>query len=209
MVRAILEGRKTQTRRTVKPQPRYDLPIKVGPYYPTIFLKDGEEAAGKETFGAYDLEGEWGTKSPYGKPGDRLWIRETCNLSLAKDAVMYLDAGGKLAPSAPAGSESWAREWKTCPSIHMPRWASRITLEITSVRVERLQNISEEDAKAEGLMRGCKDGQLVKFGLSDWPWTDYRKDPREAFENLWRQVSPDSWAANPWVWVIEFKRPSG
>jgi hypothetical protein len=137
MVKAILEGRKTQTRRVLKTQPLFSN-VRLGS--PTL-----EERR--------QLETQWliEHRCPYGQSGDRLWIRETGNISTTKDAFMYADTGGILAPSAPEGSASWAREWKTCPSIHMPRWASRVTLEIVGVRVERVGDITEPDAVAEGI----------------------------------------------------------
>lgn len=103
----------------------------------------------------------------------------------------------------------------------MPRWASRITLEVTGIRVERLQDISEEDAIAEGLSGITKDGKLIKYGIPDqdglpgtdntgWPWRDWQKDPRDAYRRLWESINGrGSWDANPWVWVVEFKRVEG
>ena len=100
----------------------------------------------------------------------------------------------------------------------MPRWASRITLEITGIRVERLLEISEEDAKAEGLSAITKDGTLIKYGIADrdglpgnddhgWHWQEFERDPRNAYHKLWEQINgAGSAVANPWVWVIEFKR---
>lgn len=100
----------------------------------------------------------------------------------------------------------------------MPRWASRITLEIVAVRVERLNEISEPDAKAEGLKALSKDGTLVKYGIPDrdglpgnddygWHWKEWERDPRQSFRRLWESLNgPGSWDANPWVWVIEFRR---
>ena len=177
MVRALLAGTKTQTRRVVKP------------------LK-GEEI---DPAGIYDQHpGDLElARCPYGQPGDRLWVRE------AYFGNHYLH------PNEPAderelhyradGYEDFEGEritWR--PSIHMPRWASRITLEIVSVRVERLHEISEEDAKAEGVEH-YKPEHTV--GLP--PCSAHRY----AFEDLWRSINGhESWSANPWVWVVEFKR---
>jgi hypothetical protein len=138
-------------------------------------------------------------RCPHGSVGDRLWIRETCNISKTKDAVMYLDAGGKLGPHSEAGSESWCREWKTCPSIHMPRWASRITLELTSLRVERVQDISEEDAKAEGCVLTPGIHYVGEAGLAPH---------RYEFAVLWNRIHGDAgaWSRSDWVWVLGFKR---
>jgi len=114
------------------------------------------------------------TKCPYGQPGDRLWVRET--FAESRSGVIYRAA--PMFDDCEEGDVSW--KWK--PSIHMPRWASRITLEITAVRVERLQDISEEDAKREGFP------DVVHF------------------YELWTILNgKESWRANPWVWVVEFK----
>lgn len=153
MVKAILEGRKTQTRRVVKPQPD-DIP--------------GMKCTG--------LNKDSLKQCPHGKPGDRLWVRETFVLTYSgtKYKATNYDATVKYKPS-----------------IHMPRWASRITLEITDVRVERLTNISGRDAYFEGM----KECEFKEDGSID------------DFKALWDSISkPEhSWAANPWVWVIEFK----
>lgn len=192
MVRAILEGRKSQTRRVIKPQP---------PAYDINELHGGELSKRAP----YDIEDEeqriygWGFqddcggyyKFPYGKVGDRLWVRETfCrsrNNTFYRADYPAFEKPNELSDSwdwAPGSGERWT------PSIHMNRRYSRITLEITGVRVERLQDISEQDAIAEGVSRRALD-----------PWY------RTAFIRLWESINgPDSWAANPWVWVIEFRR---
>lgn len=181
MVRAILDGRKTQTRRVVKAD--FDI---IGE------CDDGSLWPWRE-----DCEngGDIWYPCPYGQPGDRLWVRETWAMS-GHQRVEYR--------AAPADGSDFRCVDRWRPSIHMPRWASRITLEITAVRVERLQDISEEDAKAEGVW---------KYGDEDC-WKIYTKTtsfgtscPRRSFESLWQSINgPDSWNANPWVWVIEFKR---
>lgn len=161
MVRAILEGRKTQTRRVVKPQPAH--------------------IAGIGT--VLNIDTITGKACPYGKPGDRLWVRETW------DGVR-LDGGGALVSYRADGDKPVTDDGRWHPSIHMPRWASRITLEVVSVRVERLQEISEEDAMAEGV------------ALAE----NYR-GPVAHFASLWEQINGlGSWNANPWVWVVEFRR---
>jgi hypothetical protein len=176
MVRAILDGRKTQTRRVVKGLP----------YAPLAFAE----------FTAADPSGFWGfghannpihcIHCPYGETGDRLWVREThCKYG---GGFIYRADYGNLTPI----SDGVGGPWK--PSIHMPRVASRITLEIVSVRVERLQDISEADAMAEGVE--CCSG-----------WIGHAGEPRRIFCDLWKSINgPESWAANPWVWVIEFRR---
>ena len=153
-------------------------------------------------------------KCPYGQPGDQLWVRETCRaeeLPDGMDGVRYL-ADHEFIALRPCecAVDRWLdmRDYgkrpspvsrvKTVPAIHMPRWASRITLEITGVRVERLQEINETDASAEGVDIWGK-GALSKDGQD--------ADPSDKFRWLWGSINgPDSWSANPWVWVVEFKR---
>lgn len=196
MVRAILDGTKTQTRRIIKQQPAKSTRFAMGPLY------------GKEwTFGSrcvsekndpYNFYVEQETKCPYGTPGDRLWVRETWAPVSSFDPSPETGALYLADPMYVGGPVEW--KWK--PSIHMPRWASRLNLEITDIRVERLQDISVDDAKAEGWggysdswMEGDNDLGVTGSGPKTW----YRK--------LWKTINgPDSWAANPWVWVVEFKR---
>lgn len=218
MVRAILEGRKTVTRRPVKG---------AGLNFLADFTPE-YVAMPENSF------------CPYGQPGDRLWVRETwyCDhfevqkgpylqpadmhdLDQSREDGELVYAADGLAPY-----EQEQPTWK--PSIHMPRWACRILLEITEVRVERLQNISEDQAKAEGCFftdygqqcahggTGWKDigicpavvGHQQRTG---WAWdktTSHEEclgSPRWAFANLWNATGGD-WDANPWVWVVEFKR---
>lgn len=178
MVRAILDGRKTQTRRAVKldatPTPMH----------------------GWDVLNRY--------RCPYGQPGDRLYVRETW----ARD-----DEDGTLIYRADVGQGGDADDWQRSinegvtryrwrPSIHMPRSASRILLEITGVRVERLQNISETDALAEGI---APAGDWNGFQLADT--THYSGNPVDSYFSLWEHINgPGSVEANPWVWVIEFQR---
>lgn len=199
MVRAILDGSKSQTRRIVKPQPF------------TGTLTEGEswttEHAFKNDRARYTL-------SPYGQPGDQLWVRETWG-SLDADHTAACKSEGYRKPSDgdrvvyradPASDYQWGSGkssqgsfmWR--PSIHMPRWASRIALEITGIRVERLQDISESDAESEGITWhrcGCQDGCAR---CDD-------RTPKEVFRSLWESINgPGSWDANPFVWVVEFRR---
>ena len=212
MVRALLDGSKTQTRRVMKPQLVYGT---VAGLFNSWYLPRSE---GGGTLYPNGKEKILGT-CPYGQPGDRLWVREAWRAELTWDTTK------------PSGIHDEAALWyeaedqqrnngrgtkfkgKLRSSIHMPRWASRITLEITSVRVERLQDTSEADAMAEGVvecpipaddegprrigyMVGPDDG---KSGLS--------VTPIQAYRDLWESINgPDSWAANPWVWAIEFRR---
>lgn len=185
MVRAILDGRKTQTRRTVKPQ-------LVGG--DTII--QGWSTTGFQVGRMRDSENAWrDLRCPYGSVGDQLWVRETFALHDHRDPpIVYYRADD------PTKYESDGA-WK--PSIHMPRWASRITLEITKISVERLQEISEGDAVAEGAMEwwnGLTTAQQAKI-------YNGKRGPQAAFQMLWDSINGDSaWEKNPWVWVIEFRR---
>jgi hypothetical protein len=195
MVRAILEGRKTQTRRIVKPQP-----------VPCSF--------GWELKGRRGAIAQWGERikhpcmaaalCPYGGPGDFLWVKETCFpvhkwrhvplfAAVTLDWMYRADYEYREALGKPKviGCHKWT------PSILMPRRASRITLEVTAVRVERLQDISEEDAFAEG----ASDKPLHTYKEWAWGWH------RHCYESLWESINgPGSWKENPWVWAITFKR---
>jgi hypothetical protein len=182
MVRAILEGRKTQTRRSVKPQPNSEPgfdPVNL------VWRQDG----GIEQF------------CPYGVPGDTLWVRETWQ----KCTGCYGGENGGVAYKATLPFFA-AHKWK--PSIHMPRWASRITLTVQSVRVERVQDISGDDAMAEGITH--HDGLGV--GHSGYRYSNTSPvfcSPDIAFAELWDSINAKrgfSWQSNPWVWVIEFER---
>ena len=187
MVRAILDGRKTQTRRVVKSQPRDGWAPIVGPYHPTVTDKDGVQQPGPLVYGASD-EDE-GRKCLYGHPGDRLWVRETWRLGDHNDA-----AAGCVHYRADQDEPAAPGQWK--PSIHMPRWASRLTLEVKAVRVGRLQEISEADAKAEGMT-----AKHMQLGT---------KSCHSAFVDLWDDINSKrpgcSWSDNPWVWVVELER---
>jgi hypothetical protein len=169
MVRAILDGSKTQTRRTFKGTTEHK-----GPYNPA-YMEAHQQANG------------WGSICPYGTPGDRLWVRETW--AHERDGTGCPDDTGVLYRATDPGwdDEGTGLRWR--PSIFMPRIASRILLEITDVRVQRLQEISDEDARAEGY-----DRRSHAF-------------PREWFALLWERIhGPGSWDANPWVWAITFRR---
>lgn len=218
MVRAILDGRKTQTRRIIKPFPASGLSVQdllVDSFSPTKFDKHGEAYPGPECFGAYDVYGEWGAKCPHGKPSERLWVRESFHITKGaqrwKDgtALYRADHGFGI-----GGSYVDCALWK--PSIHMPRAVSRINLEIADVRVERLQDISESDAQAEGVEYECgweeQRGEGYKCGggflnyLSEDEAYDF-DTAKDSFSTLWAKINgQESWAASPWVWVIEFKK---
>lgn len=197
MIRAILDGRKTQTRRIIKPQPHPQFLARgvwsVVPQWPhqdgvRWFMKDG----------CSEL-----VKCPHGKPGDELWVRETWGLfphyeswrldEVPKDdAVLYRAANPALKTEA-------KMRWK--PSIHMPRWASRIQLKITDIQVEQVQEISERDAEAEGI-----DPSGTSCGVCGEPYPSCV----DAFKCLWETINGKregrSWDDNPWVWKVSFKR---
>lgn len=184
MVRALLDGSKTQTRRALRVQPPEDCAtISTDFFHPTVIDRRGDEQPGTEMFGAYTIDGEWGMKCPYGPPGDRLWVRETFRGPLDDDTFGY-----RATHSGPFSWETYT--WR--PSIFMPRIASRITLEVTDVRVERLNDISRGDAMDEG----CPFPNMAD-GI----------DPREWYADVWEGINgAGSWAANPWVWALTFKR---
>ncbi|MBW7715595.1 morphogenetic protein [Enterobacter kobei] len=203
MVRAILDGRKTQTRRPVK-FPHIDRDA--------MCELSGNELAGELSAGNY-------RNCPHGKPGDRIWVRETFSC-IGNEDGHPVDADGNLcsredaqriyrasAIQKPGNYGIWTSaddfdfEGAWTPSIHMPRWASRITLEITGVRVERLNSISQEDAQAEGMeLTGWRPTYSDPDSGGE-VWTPY-----DNFAQLWESIyGEESWKANPWVWVIEFK----
>ena len=218
MVRAILDGRKTQTRRIMKNQPAGDYP--------------DTPALIRSVDGGFQWYGHYGESSifncPFGAVGDRIWVRETWGV-----VSHELDEDGRIQPWNPDrpattihempfgngyysghaiyaadGNFTWGDDdgyedgrscWK--PSIHMPRAACRILLEVTSVRVERLNSISQEDAQAEGMeLTGWRPTYSDPDSGGE-VWTPY-----DNFAQLWESIyGEESWKANPWVWVIEFK----
>ena len=200
LVRAILEGRKTVTRRAVKIQPRSKADI-------------GSYGLGQPFIRNPDVT-KPNPECPYGRPGDRLWVRETfgevyeycdhpemsgCPTEYWHIAWKYR-ADGET-PEIEDGVFTW---WK--PSIHMPRAACRILLEITDVRVERLQDISDKEIEAEGIdLDALADGQERYDMCHAGSGADGRPTLRTAWRNLWESTGGD-WNANPWVWVVEFKR---
>ncbi|HAW1718114.1 TPA: hypothetical protein ACIY0Z_004078 [Escherichia coli] len=191
MVRAILEGRKTQTRRPVK-NVRADNCL--------VIRKPTKKRNGVYTHVMDALEHGL---CPFGNVGDRIWVRETFNAFwLDNDVIQEIKDGVSLASELCdykadySDSSKPAEGWT--PSIHMPRWASRILLEITDVRVERLHDMSEADAKAEG-------ASPVTYKITP-PEAVYRV----GFGDIWRGIyGQENWLSNPWVWVIEFKRIQG
>jgi hypothetical protein len=198
MVRAILGGRKTQTRRIVKPQPF--MVLSAEQWHSRAM--SGVDPYGFRPIGSQVLE-EMPAACPYGIPGDRLWVREKWRLGAEfcstrlRDWRYPEDLAEHVHYAIDDIQEHFAGQYR--PSIFMPRWASRITLEITGIRVERLQDITEEDAIAEGFERDFKpDGSSYGAELTT---------ACEQFESLWQSINgPESWAANPWVWLVEFRR---
>ena len=201
MVSAILAGRKTQTRRIVKPP---------------IGWSSGHVHS--------SANGEWGLyldrphagpyqhigKCPFGVPGNHLWVREAwapSEYSYEDRSVSDLPLNCQIAYLAD-GKLSGDR-YRT--STHMPRWASRITLEITGVRVERLQEISYADAEAEGIEFSESSEQAREW--REYSADDWTSCPIDSFASLWGKIhaddGPNGWAGNPWVWVIEFRRLEG
>ncbi len=205
MVRAILDGSKTQTRRIMKPQPTPSESCENDFWFPVHAVRSMVHVKKDQLPGC---EGLMKSVSPY--DCERLWVRETWRTN-----SIYDDDKPSLIPdSAPieylANTISGDMAGKIRPSIFMPRWASRINLEIVDVRVERLQDISDEDAKAEGIAptpgRDIVDRWLVKNpkgSLSEYSSTQY---PVDAYKSLWQSINGSaSWDSNPWVWVIEFR----
>ncbi|HCL3743929.1 TPA: hypothetical protein ACGJ44_000888 [Pseudomonas aeruginosa] len=191
MVRAILEGRKTVTRRVMKPQPDF-LGSMVDPNTPFKTLDAGLHAR---------------ITCPHGQPDDRLWVREAWAADAQVDAIAPRDLSQGEPIWYPADFSvrqtgcSMISKGRGRPSIHMPRWASRILLEITAVRIERLQDISEKQALAEGVEL---EGEGVCWAGAAGTASD---SPVESFRLLWELINgAGSWNANPWVWVVEFKR---
>lgn len=188
MVRAILAGTKTQTRRVVKPRKDPDYGRELSPC----------EIAGDEHIARL---------CPYGAPGDRLWVRETFAGSIAYERHGYplKEWGNKI--WYVADGEPRSGQWtRPRPSIHMPRCLSRITLEVTEVRVERLQDISDQDAVAEGtpcyVCGGPMDGRS-----EDDCHCFHRRATASDYRGLWESINgPGSWEANPWVWCVSFRR---
>lgn len=221
MVRALLDGSKTQTRRVVKPQPIADARFVGGYYVPGPKLTENSKISVEAPYVHLAC--------PYGQPGDRLWVRESGAMHallapedplqpmLFRHDVPTTESLGDYwvqrtrAPGASYSTECTREQFlrhssaKVVPSIHMPRWASRITLEITSVRVERLQEISSRDAIAEGI-EACPIGGEWRNYLDSAPNRD-ALTPRVSFRSLWESINgPGSWDADPWVWVVEFRR---
>jgi hypothetical protein len=214
MVRAILDGRKSVTRRVVKPQP---VPGDQRPF--SIIQREQRILPSGEDFN--------NVRCPYGQPGDRLWVRETwgagtrpcpsagwrdgieyrADMALLQDELDLLPLRSDVVPPDGFEWDSVRTGWH--PSIHMPRWASRITLEITDVRVERVQEISEEDAIAEGVsVLPLQSADDPSAWWQTAPGVNQSRTPQGAFSKLWDSINAGGcgWDANPWVWVVTFCR---
>lgn len=225
MVRAILDGTKTQTRRIVKPQPSDPSCQGVDAVWGYGTHRAGKHIGKFMLHAAFAENGKRVDRylpSPYGQPGDQLWVRESFfefghwqeiagvktkhgrqkwRFVPASDCIHYLDSedAPKEFRKGRHHKDPYTNAWHLRLARFMPRRFSRITLEVTGVRVERLQEISDEDAKAEGYMSGA-DAMESKIG--------YRKlGPFSWYYKLWESINgPGSWDANPYVWAITFKR---
>jgi hypothetical protein len=204
MVRAILEGRKTQTRRVID----FELNELHSSGNPVQLLGDwplsnvGEFRDGYLNYQVQTQADDYSSgkvKCPYGQPGDRLWVKETWWANHSNDVFLYKAD----APFPGPYSKTEAFKWR--PSRYMPRWASRITLEIDEIRVERLQDITEADATNEGFKAGYSSFGDGKFeDVLEHEWTT-----KEEFRDLWNSIYSKrgyGWEANPLVWVIKFHR---
>lgn len=208
MAQAILAGRKTVTRRLVDP---------------LMFV---ETTIGGEPNRAIDQRhpdfGKAATTwapSPYGQPGNRLWVRETLKRGKMPNLLTGGDTNADAAFYAADGEPvlfggfdaAWTWKRAVLPSIHMPRWASRLVLDVVSVRVERLQDISDEDARAEGAMEWALETEARQDAWAMWTKLLNASarvgSPRGAFAALWASINgAESWDANSWVWRVEFRR---
>lgn len=195
MVRAILDGRKTQTRRVVKHAPLLSTSYLLGVHKGVWGIHADVEQDG----------GVWRGKCPYGSVGDRIWVRETWRPTAVSNGLgTQITYMADQRSSWKNGSGLSIASDKQRPSIRMPRWASRITLEITDVRVQRLHQISEEDSKAEGVDPGCLTcgENCVRAGGCGYCRPAYR----DSFCGLWKEINgPESWDVNPWIWALTFK----
>lgn len=211
MVRAILDGRKTQTRRVMKEQPE-KIPAE---------FEHGEPGYWVSCHAARQMvrNSLMTAACPFGFVGDRLWVRETF-ACIGNEDGHPIDANGNLCDRESAkriykadcfqksnnyglwsSPDGFDFEGGWTPSIHMPRWASRITLEITGVRVERLNDISYDDAIAEGVKQ---EWTCIDPGLGSYA---HKNDVQEDYAALWKFIyGAESWNANPWVWIVEFRR---
>lgn len=194
MVKSILGGQKTMTRRILKVDGRG-----IAPSFTRVEYKPGLNCinAADRTNGWIEIR-----DCPYGKVGDQLWVRETFMYADPISRIDYKADGKHILHHSNEACKKFADVFERnpdnigrwYPSIHMPRWASRILLEITDIRVERLQDISEEDARKEGVL--FKDNGDLYRGLP----------AKQAFASLWESINLGTWTYNPWVWVVSFRK---
>jgi hypothetical protein len=204
MVRALLDGSKTQTRRIMKPQPEVRPGSEGKHWWPATSF---QSMLTIQDCALPGYEGIAGEACPHGGRGDRLWVREATEIDeQTSDKVILSRYSADRAPVLLAGCADvefngtvahWDYSRRTRPSIHMPRWACRIELEITDVCVERLQDISQADCIAEG----------APGGHGSIPGYNYSATPYEHYKHIWESINgAGSWDTNPWVWVIGFRR---
>ncbi len=194
MVNAILSGRKTWTRRIMKVQPEPSKSRSGDYWFPCNKMQSIVHVSDLLPGNPYmpDAHEFFSTCCPLGGIGDQLWVREAFAAGLCTESTLAYRATHKTEDL----EEGWGETIKWTPSIHMPRWASRINLLITGVRVERLKDISDVDAAAEGCAYGKGNGEI-----------DLAVRPENHFPTLWASIyGAESWQANPWVWVINFER---
>jgi hypothetical protein len=217
MVNAILAGRKSQTRRIIK------RPLSHPNWTGYVLSNDKTEVI--ECGPDYPDSKEDCYRNPYGVPGDKLWVRETCRaeeLADGADGVRYLaDDSWRVIESTAEAADKWVAlncyqgvQGATVPSIFMPRWASRLTLEITDIRVQRLQEINAQDAMAEGVVQ-CEipadDEGPIRLGYMIGPddgTSPLTVSPQQSFMKLWDSIHGKRHPSfsNPWVWAIGFQR---
>lgn len=234
MVRAILDGRKTQTRRVVRWKPRHKglnlgfSGLTVG-YYSTFDPTSGWVLRSRDGMGLWN-DRTYPLDCPYGQPGDRLYVRETFVIESSFGIEFDYEPPFEGRPLLRHHNSDWGDWWEqphyratdpkpdlvyenmdepACrwrPSIHMPKWASRLWLEVTGIRVERVQEISAADAVAEGI-HGVMEDRTRYFGPPDENGRTKYPTPGAAFHSLWDSLNAKrgySWESNPWVWVVEF-----
>lgn len=202
MVRAILEGRKTQTRRIIKPQPE----LKAYPHPDNFYSEEKQKFVSRGNInlfwkGTQTHIDEFNQRCIYGKIGDQLWVRETWAKVLGEEDLRFVYKATNVEELNTGDEDDDGNIFKWRPSIFMPRKASRIQLEIVNIRVERVNNISALDCIAEGIDKElCKDYNHDNIFLDE-------EAAKELYEELWIKINgKESWEKNPWVWVIEFKK---
>jgi len=197
MVQALQAGTKTQTRRVVKFSKKAIYNLSEGESYELTRMQDGYADGTRPVFGSDDEPNLFSVPCPYGAPGDILWVRETwAELKGGHNEVWIEYKADGLDNHGDSGD--W--DWK--PSIFMPKTACRLFLKVKSIRVERLQSITEADAVAEGLEKWL-DGNFKAYTKDAGKF----ENAVPAYRSLWQSINgPGSWEANPYVWVVEFEK---